>query len=38
VTVGGNFDEAVAAASGARDFGPRSPDDVYIIYTGGTTG
>ena len=24
--------------SGARDFGPRSPDDVYIIYTGGTTG
>ncbi len=35
---GGNLDEAVAAASGARDFGPRSPDDVYIIYTGGTTG
>ena len=23
---------------GARDFGPRSADDVYIIYTGGTTG
>jgi acyl-CoA synthetase (AMP-forming)/AMP-acid ligase II len=38
VAIGGNFDEAVAAASGARDFGPRSPDDVYIIYTGGTTG
>ncbi len=38
VTIGGNFDEAIAAASGARDFGPRSPDDVYIIYTGGTTG
>jgi 3-oxocholest-4-en-26-oate---CoA ligase len=35
---GGNFDETVAAASGARDFGPRSPDDIYIIYTGGTTG
>jgi 3-oxocholest-4-en-26-oate---CoA ligase len=35
---GGNFDEAVAAASKERDFGPRSPDDVYIIYTGGTTG
>ena len=38
VTIGGNFDEAVAAASGVRDFGPRSADDVYIIYTGGTTG
>src|SRR5690606_38361667 len=21
-----------------RDFGPRSPDDLYIVYTGGTTG
>ncbi|MGH3260623.1 MAG: AMP-binding protein, partial [Trebonia sp.] len=38
VVIGGNFDEALAAASAARDFGPRSPDDVYIIYTGGTTG
>ena len=34
----GNLDEAIEAASGARDFGPRSPDDIYIIYTGGTTG
>jgi acyl-CoA synthetase (AMP-forming)/AMP-acid ligase II len=38
VVIGGNFAEALAAAPGARDFGPRSPDDVYIIYTGGTTG
>jgi acyl-CoA synthetase (AMP-forming)/AMP-acid ligase II len=38
VSIGGNYREALAAASGARDFGPRSPDDVYIIYTGGTTG
>jgi acyl-CoA synthetase (AMP-forming)/AMP-acid ligase II len=38
VSIGGSYDEAVAVASGARDFGPRSPDDVYIIYTGGTTG
>jgi acyl-CoA synthetase (AMP-forming)/AMP-acid ligase II len=38
VVIGGNYPEALAAASGARDFGPRSPDDVYIIYTGGTTG
>src|SRR2546430_424400 len=29
---------ALAAASPARDFPPRSSDDVYIIYTGGTTG
>src|SRR5580692_5705892 len=36
VAIGGNFDEAISAASGARDFGPRSPDDIYIIYTGGT--
>jgi acyl-CoA synthetase (AMP-forming)/AMP-acid ligase II len=38
VTIGPDFDAALAAASAARDFGPRSPDDVYIIYTGGTTG
>ena len=31
-------DAALAAASPERDFGPRSADDVYIIYTGGTTG
>src|SRR3984957_14956172 len=38
VVIGGNYAAALAAQSGARDFGPRSPDDVYIIYTGGTTG
>ncbi len=38
VVIGGDYDEALAAASGERDFGPRSADDVYIIYTGGTTG
>jgi acyl-CoA synthetase (AMP-forming)/AMP-acid ligase II len=32
------FDEATAAQEPSRDFGPRSPDDLYIIYTGGTTG
>jgi 3-oxocholest-4-en-26-oate---CoA ligase len=32
------YDEAVAAASPERDFPARSGDDVYIIYTGGTTG
>src|SRR4029079_19277552 len=33
-----SFDQALSAASGARDFSPRSPDDIFIIYTGGTTG
>ncbi|HEY8216888.1 MAG TPA: AMP-binding protein, partial [Acidimicrobiia bacterium] len=32
------YEEALAAASPARDFPPRSPDDLYILYTGGTTG
>ena len=35
---GGGYAAALAAASPARDFPPRSSDDVYIIYTGGTTG
>jgi acyl-CoA synthetase (AMP-forming)/AMP-acid ligase II len=30
--------EAAAGQSDARDFGERSPDDLHIIYTGGTTG
>ncbi|MEU1018282.1 acyl-CoA synthetase [Streptomyces sp. NPDC005898] len=32
------FAAAEAAASPERGFGPRSPDDLFIIYTGGTTG
>ncbi|MFN8544057.1 MAG: acyl-CoA synthetase [Candidatus Binatia bacterium] len=32
------YEEALGAASPARDFGPRSGDDLYILYTGGTTG
>ena len=32
------YDEALAAASPDRDFAPRSADDLYILYTGGTTG
>ena len=32
------YDAALAAASPERDFPDRSNDDVYIIYTGGTTG
>ena len=32
------YDSALAGQSAARDFGPRSGDDVYLLYTGGTTG
>ncbi len=32
------FDDACADRSAERDFDERSDDDVYIIYTGGTTG
>jgi acyl-CoA synthetase (AMP-forming)/AMP-acid ligase II len=32
------YDEAIAAQRNVRGFGPRSGDDLYIIYTGGTTG
>ncbi|GAA3398970.1 acyl-CoA synthetase [Streptomyces roseoviridis] len=32
------FAAAEAAGSPERGFGPRSPDDLFIIYTGGTTG
>jgi len=33
-----NYEEAIVTGDPARDFGPRSPDDLYILYTGGTTG
>ncbi|MGH9032917.1 MAG: acyl-CoA synthetase [Acidimicrobiia bacterium] len=32
------YEAALAASSPERDFPPRSADDVYILYTGGTTG
>ncbi len=32
------FEEAMASGSPERDFAPRSGDDLYILYTGGTTG
>ncbi len=38
VVIGGDFEDAVAEGSPERDFGPRSGDDRYILYTGGTTG
>ena len=33
-----SYEEAVGPQSEDRDFGRRSPDDRFIIYTGGTTG
>lgn len=33
-----DYEESLAAASPLRDFEPRSGDDIYIVYTGGTTG
>jgi 3-oxocholest-4-en-26-oate---CoA ligase len=33
-----DYEDALATASPERDFGHRSPDDRYILYTGGTTG
>jgi acyl-CoA synthetase (AMP-forming)/AMP-acid ligase II len=32
------YEDALAAASPTAEFGVRSPDDRYILYTGGTTG
>lgn len=33
-----SYDEICAAASPTRDFEERSSDDLYVLYTGGTTG
>ncbi|KJF22669.1 acyl-CoA synthetase [Rhodococcus sp. AD45-ID] len=33
-----DFDDAMRTQSADRDFGPRSDDDRFVIYTGGTTG
>ena len=33
-----DYEQALAGASPERGFGERSPDDLYILYTGGTTG
>jgi len=38
LVIGPEYEAALAAQSPVRDFGPRSNDDLYILYTGGTTG
>ena len=35
---GVEFYSAIAQGSPERDFAPRSADDIYLLYTGGTTG
>ncbi|MGE5695097.1 MAG: acyl-CoA synthetase [Candidatus Sericytochromatia bacterium] len=35
---GVEFYDALSQGSPERDFGERSPDDIYLLYTGGTTG
>ncbi len=35
---GVEFSSALKQSSPERDFGPRSEDDLYLLYTGGTTG
>ena len=35
---GVEFYDALDQGSPERDFGERSPDDIYLLYTGGTTG
>ena len=36
--LGDDYERVLAGASDTRDFGPRSGDDLYCVYTGGTTG
>jgi acyl-CoA synthetase (AMP-forming)/AMP-acid ligase II len=38
LVIGDEYEAALAAAAPERTFPPRSPDDHYIVYTGGTTG
>jgi 3-oxocholest-4-en-26-oate---CoA ligase len=33
-----DYEQALANSSDQRDFAPRDSDDLYIVYTGGTTG
>jgi 3-oxocholest-4-en-26-oate---CoA ligase len=35
---GTHYQEALAGSPAERDFGERSGDDTYVLYTGGTTG
>jgi len=36
--LGADYEAALGGSPGGRDYGPRSADDLYCVYTGGTTG
>ncbi|WP_020525660.1 acyl-CoA synthetase [Catelliglobosispora koreensis] len=38
VSIGAGYEDLLAVQSPERNFEPRSNDDLYILYTGGTTG
>jgi acyl-CoA synthetase (AMP-forming)/AMP-acid ligase II len=38
IELGSEYDDLIAAGDPARTFDQRSPDDHYVLYTGGTTG
>jgi acyl-CoA synthetase (AMP-forming)/AMP-acid ligase II len=38
LSVGPDYESALADSPPSRQFGPRSGDDHYVLYTGGTTG
>jgi acyl-CoA synthetase (AMP-forming)/AMP-acid ligase II len=38
VKTGAEYDDLLTAGTADRTFGERSPDDHYVLYTGGTTG
>jgi acyl-CoA synthetase (AMP-forming)/AMP-acid ligase II len=38
IVIGDDYEQALAAGAPDRDFPPRGAGDVYLIYTGGTTG
>ena len=38
LVIGPEFEAAMAASSPDRDFAQRSDDDLYVLFTGGTTG
>ncbi|HZM81882.1 MAG TPA: acyl-CoA synthetase [Candidatus Limnocylindrales bacterium] len=38
VEIGPSYEDVLRNETPERDFGPRRPDDIYMLYTGGTTG
>ena len=38
LVIGQEYETAIAGQSASRDFAPRSGDDRYVLFTGGTTG